>query len=82
MAEIIILAVCGFIPSGKGNTFVNVMVSFVCSLQVETFRVINGNTVATTMCTGNLRSGTELLIFGNKKERQKNHAQKLNLLRN
>ena len=54
LAEIIILAVCGFIPSGKGNTFVNVMVSFVCSLQVETFRVINGNTVATTMCTGNL----------------------------
>ena len=57
LAEIIILAVCGFIPSGKGNTFVNVMVSFVCSLQVETFRVINGNTVATTMCTA--RGGPE-----------------------
>ena len=56
--------ICGFIPSGKGNTFVNVMVSFVCSLQIESFRVINGNTVATTMCTGNLRSGTELLFLG------------------
>ena len=43
LAEIIILAVCGFIPSGKGNTFVNVMVSFVCSLQVETFRVSNSS---------------------------------------
>ena len=64
LAEIIILIICGFIPSGKGNTFVNVMVSFVCSLQVESFRVINGNTVATTMCTGNLRSGTELLFLG------------------
>ena len=37
LAEIIILIICGFIPSGKGNTFVNVMVSFVCSLQVESF---------------------------------------------
>ena len=56
LAEIIILAVCGFIPSGKGNTFVNVMVSFVCSLQVETFRVING---------------TELLFLGIKKKDKK-----------
>ena len=64
LAEIIILIICGFIPSVKGNTFVNVMVSFVCSLQVESFRVINGNTVATTMCTGNLRRGTELLFLG------------------
>ena len=71
LAEIIILAVCGFIPSGKGNTIVNVMVSFVCSLQVESFRVINGNTVATTMCTGNLRSGTELLFLGIEKKDKK-----------
>ena len=40
------------------------ILAFVCSLQVESFRVINGNTVATTMCTGNLRSGTELLFLG------------------
>ena len=36
-----------------------------------TFRVINGNTVATTMCTGNLRSGTELLFLGIKKKDKK-----------
>ncbi len=71
LTEIIILAICGFVPSGKGNTFVNVMVSFVCSLQVESFRVINGNTVATTMCTGNLRSGTELLFLGIEKKDKK-----------
>ncbi len=71
LAEIIILAICGFVPSGNGNTFVNVMVSFVCSLQVESFRVINGNTVATTMCTGNLRSGTELLFLGIEKKDKK-----------
>ncbi len=68
LAEIILLVVCGFIPDGKGNTAVNVMISFVCSLQVESFRVINGNTVATTMCTGNLRSGTELLFIGIRKK--------------
>lgn len=68
LAEIILLIVCGFIPDGKGNTAVNVVISFVCSLQVESFRVINGNTVATTMCTGNLRSGTELLFLGIRKK--------------
>lgn len=67
LAEIILLIACGFIPSGKGDTIVNTTVSFVCSLQVESFRVINGNTVATTMCTGNLRSGTELLFLGIKR---------------
>ena len=29
-------------------------------MQVESFRKVNGNAYATTMCTGNLRSGTEL----------------------
>ena len=39
-------------------------VSFVCAMQVEAFRKIRGNALATTMCTGNLRSGTELLYHG------------------
>lgn len=37
-------------------------ISFVCSLQVQSFRKINGITCATTMCTGNLRSATECII--------------------
>ena len=41
-----------------------VAVSFVCAMQVESFRKIRGNAVATTMCTGNLRSGTALLFHG------------------
>lgn len=40
---------------------VNWAVSFVCALQVESFRRVHGKAYATTMCTGNLRSGTELL---------------------
>ena len=40
---------------------VNIIISFVCSLQVQSFRRIKGNILATTMCTGNLRSGVEAL---------------------
>ena len=34
------------------------LVSVVCSLQVQSFRQISGVPLTTTMCTGNLRSGT------------------------
>ena len=36
-------------------------VRFVCAMQVESFRKIEGNAYATTMCIGNLRSGMEHL---------------------
>lgn len=62
--EIVLLFIVAFIPYGKSDIIVNTFISFVCSLQVESFRVINGSTVATTMCTGNLRSGTQLLFIG------------------
>ena len=38
-------------------------ISFVCAMQVETFRKVRGSAFATTMCTGNLRSGTEQLVL-------------------
>ena len=44
------------------NNLANIIVSFICAMQVESFRKINGIACATTMCTGNLRSGTELLF--------------------
>jgi len=59
--EIIMLSLVAFIPMGNYNVIANVIVSFVCSLQVETFRKMHGRNYATTMCTGNLRSGSELL---------------------
>lgn len=62
--EMVFLLVCAFIKGGNGDTVVNVIISFVCALQVESFRIIGGNTIATTMCTGNLRSGTEQLFLG------------------
>ena len=39
----------------------NTIVSFTCAMQVEAFRKIKGVAFASTMCIGNLRSGTELL---------------------
>ena len=48
-------------PLGTWDSVVNVAVSFVCALQVEAFRKVHGHAFASTMCTGNLRSGTEAL---------------------
>lgn len=59
-AEILILAIVAFLPQSM-NDLANWCVSFVCALQVESFRKIRGNTLATTMCTGNLRSATEMM---------------------
>ena len=58
--ETIVLAFIAFIPN-TNNVLANILVSFVCSIQVQSFRKINGNLYATTMCTGNLRSATESL---------------------
>lgn len=67
--ETAVLVVIAFLPE-KNNMLANILVSFVCSLQVQSFRKINGKTYATTMCTGNFRSATECLyaykITGNR----------------
>lgn len=74
--EIITVVAVAFLPTdGKGldpyNMTANVIISYVCSLQVQTFRRIHGITCATTMCTGNLRSGTDLLMrYHYEKDRQ------------
>lgn len=62
--EALILLATAFLPQGPWDAAVNSAVSFVCAMQVEAFRKIRGNALATTMCTGNLRSGTELLYHG------------------
>ena len=38
-----------------------IMVSFACAMQVQTFRKVGGYSYASTMCIGNLRSGTAAL---------------------
>lgn len=61
LIEAALLVVVAFLPVGL-NWPATCLVSFVCALQVESFRKIKGNTLATTMCTGNLRTATELLV--------------------
>lgn len=74
-AEMLILAGVAFLPRGDTDMLANVLVSYICSIQVESFRTLNGSSYATTMCTGNLRSGTELLYLycksGDKRERNR-----------
>lgn len=60
--ELAVLLVVANMPQGDFNFIANIAVSFVCSLQVETFRTVNGYAYASTMCTGNLRSGTVCLF--------------------
>lgn len=62
LIEAAILLLAGFVPAGRLDSAVNVAISFVCAMQVESFRKIHGLSYATTMCTGNLRSGTEKLF--------------------
>jgi uncharacterized membrane protein YoaK (UPF0700 family) len=57
LAEIAALAVVCLMPQGM-NLLANSLTSLACGVQVESFRKIHGDGVATTMCIGNLRSGT------------------------
>ena len=61
MIECALLIIVAFIP-GTHDPAANMLVSFISAVQVQTFRKFNGLSAATTMCTGNLRSGTEMLF--------------------
>lgn len=60
LIEIVILTIVGFMPESL-NMAATVMVSFSCAMQVQAFRKVNGFAYASTMCIGNLRSGTDAL---------------------
>lgn len=61
--ESLVLLFVTFLPlGGKADLVANTLISFVCSMQAQSFRKVHGLPYASTMCTGNLRSGTELLF--------------------
>lgn len=60
IVEILLLFTVGFIPHDF-DIAANSIVSFVCAMQVQTFRKIEGYTYASTMCIGNMRSAAESL---------------------
>ena len=60
LCEIVVLFAVGFMPQSV-NAAANALVSFVCALQLQTFHKLSGHAYASTMCIGNLRSGTAAL---------------------
>ena len=60
LLEMILLFLVSFLPQSL-DMLANALVSFSCAMQVQTFRKVNGYGYASTMCIGNLRSGTESL---------------------
>ncbi len=72
--EILLLFGVGFIPH-RYDAVANAVVSFVCAMQVQTFRKVRGHVYASTMCIGNMRSAIVSLFaffeFRDKKILQK-----------
>lgn len=60
LMEAVILAAVGFMPQSC-NLAANSLTSLACGIQVQSFRKIHGNAMATTMCIGNLRTATHSL---------------------
>lgn len=69
--EIILLFIIGFLPSTVSDSFVNVIISFVSSVQISAFRKLVDSPYSTTMTTGNLRSASyQAYIAVTKKDRE------------
>lgn len=58
--EVVLLIIVGMLPHSL-DVLANVLMSFACALQVNSFRKFRGLPCATTMCIGNMRSATEML---------------------
>jgi uncharacterized membrane protein YoaK (UPF0700 family) len=71
--EILVLFGLGWLPAATANFPVTMSIAFAASLQMATFREINGRSYSSTFTTGNLRtvieSGFDWLFLG----RQRNH---------
>lgn len=71
LLEMVLLLIIGFVPLWVPDAVVNVTISFICSVQVQSFRKTKGLPYATTMCTGNLRSAADhfsVFLFSRERE--------------
>ncbi|WAW15029.1 YoaK family protein [Peptostreptococcus equinus] len=57
LVEVILLAYVSML-SASSNSLANSIISFACGIQVQAFRKLHSKGFSTTMCIGNLRSGT------------------------
>lgn len=60
LGETVLLMLSGLFPQSC-NVAANILLSFACAMQVNTFRKFRGLPSATTMCIGNMRSAASLL---------------------
>ncbi len=71
LVEILVLTLVGFLPAQRFDSFANVLIAFVCALQVQAFKKVHGLAFASTMCTGNLiKSSSAFSLYFETKERQ------------
>lgn len=61
LVEAALLAAVSFVPQDF-DLLANSLTSLACGVQVQAFRKLHGRGFATTMCIGNLRSGTHNLM--------------------
>ena len=61
VVEAAFLVIVSLIPEGR-SLWANGLTSFACGIQVQAFRKFHGHPLATTMCIGNLRSGTQSIV--------------------
>ncbi len=60
--ELAIFALVSLLPDRTRNFWITTTIAFAASMQVETFRVVNGRNYNSTFTTGNLRSFSEGLF--------------------
>ncbi|MGG1619307.1 YoaK family protein [Paenibacillus sp. NRS-1782] len=63
LLEIFVFFIVGLIPQSVPNTVVTVVVSFVASVQMTSFRKLIDAPYTSTVSTGNLRSATEAMYI-------------------
>jgi len=63
LLEIVAFIVVAFLPQDM-NKIANSIISMISGIQFATFPKIRGTAMATTMCTGNLKTGTQNMYRG------------------
>ena len=70
LVEILCMIVIAFLPNTEFfDVLSNILVSFLCAMQMQTFQIFHKKVIATTVGTGNLRKGVESLYRSIRKKR-------------
>lgn len=70
--EILFMVIIAFPPVSETlNIIANIMVSFLCAMQMQTFQIFRRHGIATTVVTGNLRKAVDCLYKAIKEKDRK-----------